>query len=230
MALIKCPECEKEISDKAKKCPNCGYKSKTDFVEKYKSKILKYSIIAVVIVVALVSTILGINAHKKKKYKDEAKDIMISILNSASDCEELANLTGKVWYNAIYEKSDATTNKYTIKSYYYNSTKTYYSDSEFVDDFNTALLSLFVDKKTSIESIENKSKKIDEIMAKLDKYPKSLENIHNALFEYYYNYQELVEIATNPTGSYTEFSKNRNEVINNVTNSYKRLKTMLPDK
>lgn len=25
MALIKCPECGKEISDKAKSCPNCGY-------------------------------------------------------------------------------------------------------------------------------------------------------------------------------------------------------------
>lgn len=25
MALIKCPECGKEISDKAKSCPGCGY-------------------------------------------------------------------------------------------------------------------------------------------------------------------------------------------------------------
>lgn len=25
MALIKCPECEKEVSDKAVSCPNCGY-------------------------------------------------------------------------------------------------------------------------------------------------------------------------------------------------------------
>ena len=25
MALIKCPECGKEISDKASRCPKCGY-------------------------------------------------------------------------------------------------------------------------------------------------------------------------------------------------------------
>ena len=25
MALIKCPECEQTISDKASKCPKCGY-------------------------------------------------------------------------------------------------------------------------------------------------------------------------------------------------------------
>ena len=25
MALIKCPECKKEVSDKAEVCPHCGY-------------------------------------------------------------------------------------------------------------------------------------------------------------------------------------------------------------
>ena len=25
MALIKCPECDKQISDKAESCPHCGY-------------------------------------------------------------------------------------------------------------------------------------------------------------------------------------------------------------
>ncbi len=29
MALIKCPECAKEISDTAKKCPHCGYSLKS---------------------------------------------------------------------------------------------------------------------------------------------------------------------------------------------------------
>lgn len=33
MALIKCPECEKEISDKALKCPNCGYPLKDEPTE-----------------------------------------------------------------------------------------------------------------------------------------------------------------------------------------------------
>ena len=28
MALIKCPECGKEISDMVRVCPNCGYKKR----------------------------------------------------------------------------------------------------------------------------------------------------------------------------------------------------------
>ena len=29
MALVACKECNKKISDKAKKCPNCGYEKKS---------------------------------------------------------------------------------------------------------------------------------------------------------------------------------------------------------
>lgn len=28
MAIVNCPECQKQISDKAESCPNCGYRSK----------------------------------------------------------------------------------------------------------------------------------------------------------------------------------------------------------
>ncbi|SHO50614.1 zinc-ribbon domain-containing protein [Anaerocolumna xylanovorans] len=37
MALINCPECNKEISDKAASCPNCGYPIAKDESDKSKS-------------------------------------------------------------------------------------------------------------------------------------------------------------------------------------------------
>mgnify|MGYP002678385284 CR=1 FL=1 len=41
MALIKCPECGKEVSDKAEKCLNCGYPIKNrDYEEKSVNMIL----------------------------------------------------------------------------------------------------------------------------------------------------------------------------------------------
>lgn len=42
MSLINCPECGKEISDKAKMCPNCGYQNenvKKNYYEKFASYI-----------------------------------------------------------------------------------------------------------------------------------------------------------------------------------------------
>lgn len=41
MALIKCPECEREISDKAKACPHCGCPINE---KKYSGRMIKYSI------------------------------------------------------------------------------------------------------------------------------------------------------------------------------------------
>lgn len=38
MALIKCPECGKEVSDKAKACPNCGFPINDTKVEEPKEK------------------------------------------------------------------------------------------------------------------------------------------------------------------------------------------------
>ena len=42
MALVKCSECGKEMSDAIKKCPNCGYKNKKKLNKK---KIVIYTII-----------------------------------------------------------------------------------------------------------------------------------------------------------------------------------------
>lgn len=51
MALIKCSECEKEISNKAKKCPYCGY-------DYNKSKMYKNVIIVIVIIIILTISFL----------------------------------------------------------------------------------------------------------------------------------------------------------------------------
>lgn len=63
MALIKCAECHREISDKAKQCPFCGY---PQFNKKHRKTI----IIAVAVIAVLVVT--GgymYNAHHKAEIK-----------------------------------------------------------------------------------------------------------------------------------------------------------------
>ena len=38
MALIKCPECELQVSDKALSCPHCGYPMKKESEKKSRGK------------------------------------------------------------------------------------------------------------------------------------------------------------------------------------------------
>lgn len=49
MALINCPECNKEISDKAKACPNCGYELNPLQSNNRSSSIPKFLLIVFVI-------------------------------------------------------------------------------------------------------------------------------------------------------------------------------------
>lgn len=57
MALIKCPECGKEISDKAKCCPNCGAKMK-------KTSIIAVICIIVMVVVAITGIYFVVNRNR----------------------------------------------------------------------------------------------------------------------------------------------------------------------
>ena len=51
MALIKCPECGKEISDKAKACPECGYELKQNVEATKQESFFKKNKIAVLVIV-----------------------------------------------------------------------------------------------------------------------------------------------------------------------------------
>lgn len=73
MALIKCPECGKEVSDKADSCPECGYPISRRSVpqessRKNKSKIIA-AIFAIVLLVFSVSIFLP-NTKKKSNYEN----------------------------------------------------------------------------------------------------------------------------------------------------------------
>ncbi len=62
MALTKCPECSKEISDQAKNCPNCGKKLKEDASPAHTAEKspAKKSNVGVIVAVVLGVVLLGV--------------------------------------------------------------------------------------------------------------------------------------------------------------------------
>lgn len=65
MALINCPECNKEISDTVKTCPNCGYKIKKG---KYMFSLLNNTMIFIsCITLNIIVSIIGILLFNKGK-------------------------------------------------------------------------------------------------------------------------------------------------------------------
>lgn len=80
MALINCPECKKEISDKTKSCPYCGYpinddgKLKNFFKEYCVAKKKTISITLIILVVLLFSSLLLDSGLLRKKCAFNACD------------------------------------------------------------------------------------------------------------------------------------------------------------
>ena len=70
MALIKCLECGKEISDTVKSCPHCGYVNKSTFqkVKMNKNAILKIAISVILVTVLLL--VVSIFSRPNLKFKD----------------------------------------------------------------------------------------------------------------------------------------------------------------
>ena len=259
MALIQCPECGEQISDKAVKCVHCGHV----FVEEpkkvcaecgaeleenaticancgcpvetpeetapqkvevtnvslkrpSKKKIIIGAIIAAAVIILAVIGILigtGVKANKAVKYGDNLKSTSNLMLVGAAEAESCGNLIKSVWYNAIYEKSDATTDKYTKSGYW------------FVDDFNDALANLFSDEDfaSRIEAIKSNQDSVGASMKDLGNPPDEWKEAYADLKVFYDAYLDLTNLAVSPTGSLQTFSSNFNDADSKASNAYNKM-------
>ncbi len=85
MALIKCKECGKDISDTVKKCPNCGFKNKTED----RNKILKHKKLLILISIIIIM-IIGISGFGYYKYTKEQERIRLEQEMKLTTSEEKA--------------------------------------------------------------------------------------------------------------------------------------------
>lgn len=228
MAMIVCPQCGEQVSEKAKKCvhcgailipeekkhciecgveleegmtecPNCGCpvddtighkEDKPQKVEVTGVKVTKKIKVIIGVVVVLLAlggaTVFGVNQYQKKKaaeeyaqrveeYSDNLQLAAVTMLTGASDAESSANLIKQVWYNAIYEKRDDKTDKYTRPKGY------------FVYDFNDALGNLYADSSFSskISSIEDNQDTVNGLMKKLKNPPDEYKDAYDAVSDLY---------------------------------------------
>lgn len=111
MALIKCPECGKEISDTAKVCPHCGYKQKKLDIAKHKKISTSILIIGMLLfVVAILWSMdtsdqdLAIragyyfgNATSASEWRDyQTRSIIQEIIGNIGICAFIAGVVYKI--------------------------------------------------------------------------------------------------------------------------------------
>lgn len=104
MALIKCPECNKEISDTAKRCPNCGY----NFSIEIKKKIRIIIFVFLVCVVLLFGFIIYQHSKPIYKYSNQAVVILKDYQNAKISNYEAAKKIKDI-HNLLNDDDDFNT-------------------------------------------------------------------------------------------------------------------------
>lgn len=259
MAMVQCPNCGNQISDKAAKCPHCGCEfsegKKFYCVEcgaeleteatvcskcgcpvekeqpspqqvevtgvKIKPKIKKIIIGALAVCIVFgICFLLYSKAQQQnatESYEENLNSVTYTMLSGASEAETCGNLIRQVWYNAIYEERDSTTDKYTRPKGY------------FVSDFNEALHNLFLDEDFSaqLESIEDNQSMVQLLMKELKNPPAEYEEAYDAVSEFYDAYVEFTNLVTSPSGSLQTFTTNFNDADSAVLNCYNAMSLYL---
>ena len=228
-----CPDCGAELEEGMETCPKCGCPIENIIetekipqqVEVTGVKITKKSkkiiaIAAIAVIVAAIIAAIGVEAQKQsEEYGTNLNMAAYSMLSGASDAETCGNLIKQVWYNAIYEKSDSKTDKYTKPKGYY------------VSDFNDALQNLFSDNSFSsqIADINDNKDTVNSLMKKLKNPPEEYKDAYESLSKLYDAYISLTNLATDPTGSLQTYSQNFNDADNETLNCYNALKMYLEE-
>lgn len=246
MALISCPQCGKEISEKAKVCPHCNLNLSpqssniceecgTEYVahlnacpncgcpnliieeNKSKGKHKRKIILAMILILIVVLGVVVSQKVKVAEYYSNMEAVSYAMLDGAIKAETAGNLIKSVWNNAIYQEKDDETDKYTLEN------------GKFVDDFNDALSNLFSDETfmSDISEIQNNKLEVNNFMKKLTDPPKKYEEAYSVLKVYYDNYLKLTKLVVNTTGSLNTFSDDFNKYDSETANSYDKMQMYL---
>ncbi len=118
MALIKCFECGKEVSDTSKKCIHCGAKIKKNKEVKKSKKKLILILISIILIIGIILTIFILfkEDEVQTNLRDETKnqvEIITEYINIRENPNISSDIIGKVYQGEIYDVlSENTTSEY----------------------------------------------------------------------------------------------------------------------
>lgn len=215
-----CPIGSIEIKDEKEPQQTVLVKSKS----KGKSKAKVHKGLLVTILILAIIAIYG--AWQVKKHEDNKKyqaaldkyridfELAAMAIHALTEpAEACGKLIKDVWYNAIYEKADITTDEYTRPNGY------------FVSDFNIALDNLFSDEGfiIIINNVKASQELVHSSIKKLKSPPAEYQDAYEALIDLYDAYIDLSNIVINPSGTLNTFSDNLTSAINKVYKNYDKV-------
>lgn len=208
MALVKCSECGKEISDTIKKCPNCGYKNKKKLNKK------KFVIICIISLVLLIGSCVSIIMIKNNNTKQQEKLVQ--------EYDSLIVETGaKIYVNGVLAQYYSG----GIADAWYDCIK-----SKYCSDFNTRIKNYMSQNEKGLTTLKDNKAEIEKNMQKLKSVPTNdYKDAYEKIVEFYGYYSKLVDCAINPSGNYTTYISNYNNYSSDFKSAYNQLIVLIPE-
>ena len=148
MALMKCPDCKKKISDTVDACPNCGCKITDEQrgiamkeAQRKSNVPIIAMVIGIIVCIAFIFSLFIIHGMQAKKEEEKQRyDILYEEFNCwfddyaqvvesyCIDYEKITDYEKSVWYNCLWKISDEKTNSFTVNE-----------KGRFYKNFNNAL-------------------------------------------------------------------------------------------
>lgn len=217
MALIICPECGKEYSDKASQCPNCG--CPTSLVAENATS--DAQIEGTAVSYGENDSAIYQEAQENPRKKNKGAIIIIAII-------VILAIAGVITYKVIDNKKKKS--KFASAEEYIESAKTFYlaliMNASEIEDIGNSIAKAWKENKyddisksvnkamdsnsTAISEVEEKEKAIASMYKDLLSLPdannQELQEIKEAIKTAYKAYQELSDCVLNPFGkSYSEW-------------------------
>ncbi|MFQ8603157.1 MAG: zinc ribbon domain-containing protein [Anaerovoracaceae bacterium] len=180
-----------------------------------KRKLIILGIIALIIIAGIAFMIYeSRQSVEKEEYISNLNELKGTALTGCASAEDLCNLTMSVWYDAIWEKNDSETNKYT----------------DGAKDFNEALSNLYSDEEIIVEVSELmvNQEDVSKIMDKLSNPPEEYQTYYNTAMDFYSKYKTFTDLAISPDGSYQSYTDKVHELDTDVMEIYEKFETMVP--
>lgn len=244
MSLINCPECLKDISDKVKSCPHCGYPfvgeesetQKTDRKpvgvngEQNGKKKLYTSIVGFLLIAAIA---LGgysyYSTQQTKEYGKKFDATVTEMMSSASKAEEVSANMAKLWFNWIWNPEAPETIRYT------------YKNGKPVGDVGDVLGYYIADStiEPAVESMKDSEVKAAEMIKQLSNPPAGYKTSYATLMELQNAHLGLIDVVIKPIiksdmgyydGNYNHYINRRNQKIDEFIDIYEKLQIQLPNK
>lgn len=251
MALIQCPECGKDVSDKVKACPHCGYPMEAasqqpntpqpvevtaiNLSPKDLGKTKKIVIGVVAVLCVVLAIVIGLfvnkaNAEKqaaldalnaRNAYIDNLGSIREAMIMGAIDAEKVCILTHDVWYNTIHKEYSSDTAPYTRDE-----------NGSYHDDFNDSISALYADEeiKSTVSGIKSNRDSVDELMKQLQNPTDEFSACYATLDSMYDAYCGLTNLAASPTGSLSSYTETYRSFDGDFARYYEKLATQIPEK